>query len=153
MLVFIVQLKRCLVCFTIVYLCSILLIVMLILCLGSTWFCLWFVVFSVNLNSSHRKHSHCNLNVMSNRFISVKYFLLFVQKRLWFVFDLDFCNNFCHTYCLSELIWHFIKTEGNINYALLPFMLVRSKNLMTQFLVAGWFLVGRTTKNKPQQTP
>ena len=87
---------------------------------------------------------------MSNRLINMKYFLVFVQKRLWFVFDLDFCNNFFHAVWVNLT---FIKTEGHFNKALLPFMLVRSKNLMTQFLVTEWFLVGWTTKNKPQQTP
>lgn len=138
--------------FTIVYLCSILLIVMLMLCLGSTWFCLWFVVSSVNLNLRHRKKLTLQVKYysMSNRLINVKYFLVFVQKRLWFVFDLDFCNNFFHAVWVNL---RFIKTEGHFNKALLPFMLVRSKNVMTQFLVTGWFLVGWTTKNKPQTPP
>ena len=138
--------------FTIVYLCSILLIVMLMLCLGSTWFCLWFVVSSVNLNLRHRKKLTLQVKYysMSNRLIYVKYFLVFVQKRLWFVFDLDFCNNFFHAVWVNL---RFIKTEGHFNKALLPFMLLRSKNVMTQFLVTGWFLVGWTTKNKPQTPP
>ena len=122
------------------------------LCLGSTWFCLWFVVSSVNLNLRHRKKLTLQVKYysMSIRLINVKYFLVFVQKRLWFVFDLDFCNNFFHAVWVNL---RFIKTEGHFNKALLPFMLVRSKNVMTQFLVTGWFLVGWTTKNKPQTPP
>ena len=137
--------------FTIVYLCSILLIVMLMLCLGSTWFCLWFVVSSVNLNLRHRKKLTLQVKYysLSNRLINMKYFLVFVQKRLWFVLDLDFCNNFFHAVWVNLT---FIKTEGHFNKALLPFMLVRSKNLMTQFLVTGWFLVCWTTENKSQQS-
>ena len=86
---------------------------------------------------------------LSNRLINVKYFLVFVQKRLWFVFDLDFCNNFFHAVWVNLT---FIKTEGHFNKALLPLMLVRSKNSWpNSWLPDGSWLVGqqRTNHSKP----
>ena len=137
-------------CFTIVYHRSILMVVML--CLGSTPFLLVICRFLCKFELKPQKKLTLRVKYysMSNRLINVKYFLVFVQKSLWFVFDLDFCNNFFHAVWVNLT---FIKTEGHFNKALLPFMLVKSNNLMTQFLVTGWFLVGWTTKNKPQQTP
>ena len=91
--------KRCFMCFTMtLYLCSILLIVILMLCLGSIWFCLWFVVSSVNLNLSHRKNS---------RLINVKCFLVF-SKRSSALVLLYCCNNFS---TLSEWIWHLLRLK------------------------------------------
>ena len=102
--------KRCFMCFTMtLYLCSILLIVILMLCLGSIWFCLWFVVSSVNMNLSHRKNSYCKLNItVWLTDWSMWNVSLFFPKEalLWFCFIVVIIFS-----RLSEWIWHLLRLK------------------------------------------
>ena len=77
--------------------------------LGSTWFCLWFVVFSVNLNSSHRKNSvHCELNITVCLTDWLMWNIsLFLSRRgsdLFFIWIFVTISSM-----LSDWIWHLLR--------------------------------------------